>query len=534
MCEEERPSVRGHWLLILWIGLLGFTVRASEIDTLKSQIEAIHKELDIRNNQKVLSSRIGSAETAVDAKFSADSLVTTKSGKLQIGGLLQVWVQHIQNDSVGIVHAADGNFLDSTPGAFPAPESNETLDNDTFRIRRAELRFTLDIHENIKAHLKLDPARETNVFFTPAPAFPRHNNTLGTYSGINGNIQTGAGIQLGNSITPQLLQDVYLNFHGIVPHHDFTLGQFNPPMGEEAWRHSGQLDFVERAMVTNVNNVRDIGAMIHGTWLENRVQYWVGAFNGPDGTVLPYADITEGGNRSDDNDAKDIVVRLAVRPVWNAEKWHGCLEVGGARTDGIRGESGNGYDPSKAINGLNRTKTDINRTAAWVWYRPGGEVRGWWFRGEYGNAHDRYGPTNNFTTGLLGLGGNITTHPSQLDPTPVTAEGWYFGTGYKLSESRWATDLKSGSDYERFLCNLEFAFRYEVYENVATEDLVRPDRQTDQFKTAAYTGGINYYIKGHDAKIQANYIWVNDPGNHNRGLREVKNNQFILNFQVMF
>ena len=30
-------------------------------------------------------------------------------------------------------------------------------------------------------------------------------------------------------------------------------------------------------------------------------------------------------------------------------------------------------------------------------------------------------------------------------------------------------------------------------------------------KTQAYTAGVNYYIKGYDAKIQANYIWVDEP-----------------------
>jgi len=80
--------------------------------------------------------------------------------------------------------------------------------------------------------------------------------------------------------------------------------------------------------------------------------------------------------------------------------------------------------------------------------------------------------------------------------------------------------------------NLEFAFRYEVYENVSTEDLVIPDSHTDQFKTQAYTFGLNYFIKGHDAKIQANYIIVDDPSSPKRGIAEVDNNVFVLNFQV--
>ena len=124
-----------------------------------------------------------------------------------------------------------------------------------------------------------------------------------------------------------------------------------------------------------------------------------------------------------------------------------------------------------------------------------------------------------------------------MNPTPVTVSGWYFGTGYKMSDTIWAEHLKCGNGFERVLHDMEFAFRYESYENIAAEDLTQPDRHTDQFKTQAYTAGINYYIKGHDAKIQANYIWVDEPdddSNQARGLREVRNNVFVVNFQVMF
>jgi phosphate-selective porin len=371
----------------------------------------------------------------------------------------------------------------------------------------------------------IDPTRESNIYYLPLPTFPVHNERFK-------NPLTAA--TFGSTIRPQLLQDAYINFHDVVPHHDFTLGQFKPPAGEEAWRNSGQLDFVERAMVTGVNNVRDIGAMVHGSWIDGRVQYWVGLFNGPDGTVLTDPEIVEGGNRSDDNDAKDIVWRVAVRPVWNVEKWHGRLELGYHRTDGYRGESA-GIDRDTPLNALNSPVTAINRQGAWVWYRPGAAVKGWWLRGEWGSGKDRYSYFQQ-PTFALALGGG-TLRAGQLNPTPVTAQGWYFGTGYKLSDSVWADGLKSGGWLKRALHDIEFAFRYEVYENIATEDLVNPDRHTDQFKTQAYTAGVNYYLKKWDARIQANYIWVDEPGGHGRashGIREMKNDVLVVSFQVMF
>ena len=61
---------------------------------------------------------------------------------------------------------------------------------------------------------------------------------------------------------------------------------------------------------------------------------------------------------------------------------------------------------------------------------------------------------------------------------------------------------------------------------------------TDLFKTQVYTAGINYYIKGHNAKIQLNYNVVDEPeGNANGANREfhqVRNDNFVVNFQVWF
>jgi hypothetical protein len=515
-------------LLALSMLAIAHAEASAPVEDLRKEVEQLRKEISGRNDAKL--SPIGAVDRVTESKYGPGAQTETKSGKLQIGGLVQVWYQHIGNDNVGIVKAAPGNNLDPAPGAGAAsgPEQNETLDNDTFRVRRTELRFTLDIHENITAYVMIDPARETNELFTPAPTFSLHNAAFS-----NPGLADGIGQQLpgANIIIPQILQDAYINYHGVVPHHDFTIGQFKPPSGEESWRNSGQLDFVERAMVTTTNNMRDIGLMVHGSFFEERLQYWAGVFNGPDGTVLTDPDYDEGGNRSDDNDAKDIAWRILARPVWSESAWYGRLELGYARTDGWRGESGHGFDPDRAVNGLNRQQTAINRNAAWAWYRPNGPVKGMWLRGEWGSYRDIFPVPD--ATSLLGLGSGPL---GQLDPKSATVSGWYAATGYRLFESIFADRLKNSGGVTNWMNNLEFAFRYEIYQNIAAEDLVRPDREVDLFKTQVVTLGMNYYIKKHDAKIQANYIIVDEPSDHNpnRGLREVNNNMFILNFQVMF
>src|SRR6185436_12982927 len=87
-------------------------------------------------------------------------------------------------------------------------------------------------------------------------------------------VQTGAGT------TNRIFQDGYINYHGVIPHHDVQIGQFKPQLGEEGIRSSGELDFVERSMLGQLGDKRDLGIHVHGTWWDERFQYWLGAFDG--------------------------------------------------------------------------------------------------------------------------------------------------------------------------------------------------------------------------------------------------------------
>ena len=517
-------------LLLVCAVSAGVCRGSQQIDDLRADVEKLRVELAKKESEP--QAPISRVDAFTDCHYGPNEVARTKNGKLTIGILTQVWYQHINNSSRGLVVPAPGN-------ALPQSEPGQLNDNDTFRIRRTEMRFNIDINENVNAYVMIDPTRESNVQFTPVPTFPLHNTIL-----TNSHILDGSNRHAGNTIIPQKLQDAYINYHGIIPHHDFTIGQFKPPSGEEAWRNSGQLDFVDRAMVTSVNNVRDIGVMAHGSWVDGRVQYWVGAFNGPDGTVLNDPEIVEGGNRPDTNDSKDVAERVAVNPVWSTEKWYGRLQVGYARTDGEHGRDGQGFSLAQAVNGLNRQRTKIYRNAAWLWYRPNDKAKGLWVRGEFGDEHDVYDPF--FRTDLLNLGsgdstgaiafpdGNSLDSSGQAAPKPVTIYGYYAAMGYKFSDSIFAKCLENGNAWEKILHDMEFCARFEQFQNVAAESLSNPDRNTSLFRTNAFWGGINYYIKGYDARIQMNYIAVRDPVNALRGIRDYSNNTFIMSFQVMF
>ncbi len=506
-----------------------FVAYASSIDDLRQEVERLKKEVAVH----------AAPEIPIEQKYpgsvdACSSAVAVRSrATLTVGGLLQVWYQSVQNDRRGIVF--------NSPVSDLSGESNQTNDNDTFRIRRAELRFVADVDEHFSAHVTLDPARESSASFYPLPTFMNHNRLLSPAlpNTTLGGVPVAAGTRTtlsANQITPLLLEDAYISIHDWLPHHEVLLGQMKPPSGAEAWTDNGDLDFVERSLIAQASDIRDIGVMVHGTWFCERLQYWVGAFNGPDGTTLADTENVTGANRADDNNDKDFAWRVLARPVWNADAWSGRLEVGYARTDGYRGSSGQAFDASTPLNALNEQRTAINRQNAWLTYRPGGVLRGVWARGEWESQHARFSAFRG-RTNLLGTGSDAasidgtTVIFGQLNPAPVTASGWSASAGYRLSESRFAACSCDSSGLRQALNNLEFAFRAEQYENVAAESFVNPDRATNLYRTRVYTGGVNYYMSA-ASKLQLNYGIVKDP--RSGALRDVRNNFLALNFQVGF
>ncbi|MCK6473926.1 MAG: OprO/OprP family phosphate-selective porin [Planctomycetes bacterium] len=502
-----------------------------ELDRVKKELEdmrSVKGELaKLKRQQGLANAPIGSADAIVENKYGPNAGVTTKQGKLTIGGLVQVWYYTIQNDNLGL-------FDDITPGENGGGDSNETKDNDGFRIRRTELKFTIDIHENVTVVVMIDPARETGG----APSFSSNLGTnlrgrTGDQTSFNSNgtmanssFQTGAG-----SSQPKLLQDAYVHFHGFVPHHDFQIGQFKPQVGEEGIRSSSALDFVERSMLGQLGDKRDLGMTAHGTWWSDRFQYWLGLWNSAGNFHGSGGDQQ---NRTDDNDALDFAARILLRPLWKDETW-GSIELGASTQFGEHGEAGDQRalgegdlgDDTTTVDGLNRRRTWAMRHGAWLHYFPGGPVKGWWLKGEWAWMKDRNIPeaVRGFEDGFQG-GSDFL----QSAPNPFSVQGFYFATGYKISDSIWSDKVPG------WFKPFEFAFRYDYFQNITVGDLVRPEERTDVFATTVYTAGINYYIKGNNAKIQMNYNWSDEPQDDNntpaRHLREVRNDSFVVNFQV--
>ncbi|MCW8131646.1 MAG: hypothetical protein KIS92_14970 [Planctomycetota bacterium] len=495
-----------------------------DFEKLKKEVEELKKMADERK-PGVSASTADRATDATDAKYGVQQKVTTRQGKLTIGGLVQVWYYHIADDNQG--------WVENKPFGFRRG-SNEANDNDGYRIRRAELKFTMDISENVTAVVMIDPAREATSF-PSLPATQSSTNSGDSTAFVNDQALGLNGVRTGGGNANRLLQDAYINVHGMLPHHDVTTGQFRRKLGEEGVRDSAQLDFCERAMITQLADMRDLGMQIHGSWWDDRFQYWLGRFDGA-GTAFQ-----QHQNRSDDNDAKDWVASFLVRPIWKQETW-GSLELGYSIMYGKGGESGGHFTGDFTgqfeTDGLNQAKTTHSLMYAYLAYMPGGPVKGWWMRGEWGQYRDRFA-SNVVSSSAIAVN----------RPAPFEIQGWYASTGYKLSDSIWADSLRDGNFIAKLLADFEFVARYERMENLFLPGVVvnPPNgdiRQMDVFATEVVTVGFNYYFKGHNAKLQVNFNMVDEKNedkdisstaggaSFRRFVREVENNNLVVNFQV--
>jgi len=476
--------------------------RGVEVGDLRAEVETLR--LQLLAKEQAVTSIHGAADAALKSKFGPDNTVSTATGKLTIGGLLQTWFYSIQNDNEGI---------------FGPTDNNETRDNDSFRVRRNQLKFLYSLNSHIETVAVIDTSREIS-------SFPGFDSNLGTaHRGpISNKSSVVTNVQNGTGTVGRILTDAYIKFNDYAPYHDFQIGQFKPPLGDEGIRSARDLDFAERAMISQRAAGRDIGATTHGSWQSDRFQYWLGVFNSPANFQSSGGQFSD---RTDDNDDKAVLYRVLSRPVWKEDKW-GSLELGMSSMFGHHGESGH---PASPLNDLNRERNWAIRHYAWASYLPAGPTRGLWLRGEWAWIKDRNipGSVRNFP--------DEDTEEEDLDlkqttPNPFSVSGFYVSAGYNIGLSLFADRVP------KWLRSLEYAIRYQQFGNVTVSDLVRPETRTDVFSSKILTAGFNYYIKGQNAKMQLNYNWVNEPNDNNnfaaRGFREVRNNSIIVNFQVGF
>jgi hypothetical protein len=142
---------------------------AGETDSvrdLRREVDELRRSIAARGQQGDVSAK---AIDAALARRGPLAPVSTQQGRLQIGGLLQVWGYSIQNDDRGVLDVRQV-VIDASIRSGP---SNALADNDSFRVRRAELSFSLDVSPHISSFVRLDFARAATAF----PTFPSNQGT---------------------------------------------------------------------------------------------------------------------------------------------------------------------------------------------------------------------------------------------------------------------------------------------------------------------------------------------------------------------
>jgi len=159
--------------------------------------------------------------------------------------------------------------------------------NDTFRIRRAQLRFTGDLMPNVRWTVMVDVAKSLS---------------------LNSSTTNIDGTPVVNSVSvnqaSRILQDAYITLSHF-KRANVQFGQFKLPVSQEALQSSSALDTVERALFlqNRLGDVRDFGVMVFGS-LNSQLDYQIGVFNGS-GEVQ---------NETDRSDQKAIAGRFVYRP----------------------------------------------------------------------------------------------------------------------------------------------------------------------------------------------------------------------------
>lgn len=144
-------------VLMVAVMLVGIGRAAdTTVDDLRKEVNDLRKQIAGKAEQR--SAPIVRADDLVASKYGPGSPVVTKTGKLNIGGTLQLWYLHIQNDNHDWTNAA---LLGSDGG------NNSAFDNDTFVTRRLVLNFGMDITENISSFVLLDTATESVTISLP-------------------------------------------------------------------------------------------------------------------------------------------------------------------------------------------------------------------------------------------------------------------------------------------------------------------------------------------------------------------------------
>jgi|GEM_PF-1431233 len=260
--------------------------QAQENKGLKERVKKLEDENEALKKQVA---DLGGAPALKPGEVPKDAGVKVGVGNLKLDGLMQVWFMHDPTRTFGAKANAE----------------------NTFRLRRGEIKLSGDIMPDIGFDIMIDPAKLLSV-----------------------NQQTSAGVVTNVSVNQNsaILQDldVRLRFTkmfpeiaGFAPNLEAIIGQQKTPITEEGYRSSAKLDLVERSQIGRTfGDRRSTGLLLKDSY--QYVDYYVGVFN--DGFLL---------NDVDNNNAKTVAGHLVLKPLpdWRIGAFGQAGDTGASNAD---------------------------------------------------------------------------------------------------------------------------------------------------------------------------------------------------------
>jgi phosphate-selective porin OprO/OprP len=236
------------------------------------------------------------------------------------------------------------------------------------------------------------------------------------------------------------------------------VGQFKTPFGYEQLYSDPRLTTLERSLVNDrLTSGRQLGAQVGGDLLDKRLSYAVGAFNG-------------NGTNNNFNDDEHFMVAARLSGVL----WQGKL-LGQSASAGLGIDALDSDDTNVAFSsefGFDSTPATADRDNIFAGTRRGTGIDGQLTAGPFE---------------LMAEYLEMRFEPRNARPAAeLTSNGWYVqGSAYVIPQ------------------RLQVVLKHETFD---------PDDERSADVVRAETVGANYYLKGHDLKLMADWVRFDGPG----------------------
>jgi hypothetical protein len=327
-----------------------------------------------------------------------------------------------------------------------AASGDVSLSTSTFRLRRVEVSVGGDIIPKFVSY---------RVMFDPS----RVRDTLNTANAVDA---AGAAVAVRTPASAlSTMQDAFITIQGELA--NVLIGQLKNPVSWDGFNSAAKIIMPERAFIANlVGGQRDLGIRIEKAF--EKFAYYFGVFNGA------------GQNNFDNNNQKDVALRLEIYPVKG-------MTIAGMTYDSV------GY-----------------RTRAGTKDRWEGDLR--------------------YEAGPFLLQSEFI-HNRDLSKDggkPVDSQGYYIALAYMFKDigaGNWKGNLQPVVRFGAFDPNTDINVDPTM---VAASNFGGNDERMD------YEVGFNYYLRNHEMKFQVSY----DRQQFDQSDVKIPNNEVIFNTQVWF